>query len=125
MTRSPETFADIIPIERLTTGLDIMVPGFGPAEVYAIEFDGWGYMVQYARSVRGGWDDLDSFYVDAGGSVDHAGIGEPRWIRGINAVTAEEWQAKAEAAPVNLLDAVRALTPLPALREADAMEAAE
>lgn len=100
------SFADIIPIERLTTGLDIVIPGFGPAEVYVVKFDGSGYGIRYARSVRGGWDDLDLYYVDAGGSVEHAGVGEPRWIRGIADVTEEEWEAKAEAAPVNLLDAV-------------------
>lgn len=103
------SFADQIPIERLCTGIDINIPGFGPAEVYTIKFDGSGYLVEYARSVRGGWDDLDSIWVDAGGSVAHAGIGEPRWVRGRAAVTPEEWAAKAEASPVNLLDAVRAV----------------
>lgn len=122
---TPTKFASLaetveIPIERLTVGLDIHVPGFGPAEVYTIKFDGSGYLVEYARSVRGGWDDLDSIYVDAGGSVEHAGVGEPRWIRGIFAVTDEEWQAKAEAVPVNLLDAVMSV------REgSDHLEAAE
>lgn len=91
------TFADIIPIERLISGVEIIIPGFGPVEVYGVRFDGEGYAVDYPRSAAGGWDDMDMHYVAAGGSVEHAGIGEPRWMRPESDVTFEEWQAKAEA----------------------------
>jgi hypothetical protein len=88
--------ADRISIERLTSGVEIIIPGFGSAEVYGVRFDGEGYSVDYARSARGGWDDLDTHYVGAGGSVEFAGIGEPV-LRGEDKITADEAEAKAAA----------------------------
>jgi hypothetical protein len=72
-----EAALSLIPVERLTVGTLIEVPGFGAAEVYAVRFDGEGYAVDYCTDDRGGWDALDSFYVEAGGTVEFAGRGEP------------------------------------------------
>lgn len=88
----------LIPIERLTSGNEIMVPDFGSAEVYGVEFDGEGYLVTYCTDDRAGWDALDTFYVRVGESVEYAIAGsQPRWMRSRAAVTAEEWEALAEA----------------------------
>jgi len=85
-----------LPIERLTAGTLIKVPGFGPAEVYEVLFDGEGYDIHYARSASGGWDDLDTLYVKAGETVQFDGLGDPA-LRPDTAITAEEWEAKYQA----------------------------
>lgn len=92
-----------IQIERLTTGTVIEVPGFGAAEVYECEFDGSGYSVTYCTNDRYGWDCVDHAYFDAGSKVEHAGIGEPRWMRPESDVTKDEWQAKADAIDADIL----------------------
>jgi hypothetical protein len=87
----------LIPIERLTSGNEIMVPDFGSAEVYGVEFDGEGYLVTYCTDDRAGWDALDTHYVRVGESVEYAiANSQPRWMRSRAAVTAEEWEALAE-----------------------------
>ncbi|WP_169194967.1 hypothetical protein [Devosia sp. MC1541] len=89
--------SDLIPIERLTTGVEIIVPDFGSAEVYGVEFDGVDYIVQYCTDDAAGWDALDTFTVPAGGSVEHAYKGEAPWHRDRAAITDMEWEALAEA----------------------------
>lgn len=87
-----------IPIERLTSGNEIIVPGFGFAEVYGVRFDGESYAVDYCTDDRAGWDALDTFHVNAGESVEHASDEVPRYLRSKADVTLEEWQAKSDQA---------------------------
>lgn len=127
-----------IAIERLTHETWIMAPS-GPARAIDIRFDGSGYGIdlRYGQSDDGYEEYL---YVEAGGSVEFAGVGEPK-LRALDAVTFEEWQALFEVAlakldasmaafaqpvdaPVNLLDAVEAYRA--SVRESsDQLEAAE
>jgi hypothetical protein len=88
-------FTDLIPIERLTSGLEIIIPGHGSAEVYDVEFDGDGYTVTYCYDDRYGWDALETHRVMPGECVEHAGPGAPRWLRSRAAVTEGEWEALA------------------------------
>lgn len=67
----------LIPIERLTPGTLIAVPDYDGVEVYEVEFDGTGYAVRFCMDNRGGWEALDTHYVECGGCVEYAGRGEP------------------------------------------------
>lgn len=98
-----------IPIERLKSGNDITVQdaawGAMSYLVVASEFDGSGYLVTYGLE-RALHDDTawsDTLHVDAGGTVEADGV-----LRTDAEITPEEWEAKAEAGPVNLLAATRA-----------------
>lgn len=86
-----------IPIERLTAGLEIVVPSFGFAEVYGVEFNGEGYVVQYCTDDRYGWDALDTVTIPAGDTVQHAYDHAPPYLRSRAAVTDHEWEVLAEA----------------------------
>lgn len=87
----------LIPIERLTAGLEVYIPGFGSAEVYGVEWDRDAYHVTYCTDDRLGRDALDSIRVPAGGSLEHALLGNPLYWRSRAAVTDEEWEALAAA----------------------------
>ena len=84
----------LIPIERLIHETWIAAPS-GPARAIAITFDGSGYGIdlRYGESDDGYEEYL---YVDAGGSVEFAGVGEPRMLDE-KFVTADEWEAKTAA----------------------------
>lgn len=86
-----------IPIERLTSGLRVMIPEFGDAEVYGVRWDGEGYAVDFCTNDKGGWDALDTHYVNAGETLEYSGIGEPPYLRSKAAVEPEEWEAKFQA----------------------------
>lgn len=88
--------AHLIPVERLTSGNEIIVPGFGFAEVYGVRFDGESYAVDYCADDKAGWDALDTFHVNAGESVEHASDEAPRYLRSMADVSLEEWQAKSD-----------------------------
>lgn len=90
-----------IPIERLATGIEIVIPDFGAAEVYAVDFDGEGYLIKYCTDDRHGWDALETHYVEAGKSVEHAYADSPRWVRSRASISDEEWEAKASALTVS------------------------
>lgn len=99
---TPTKFASLaetvhIPIERLTSGLRVMIPEFGDAEVYGVRWDGEGYAVDFCTNDRGGWDALDTHYVNAGETLEYSGIGEPPYLRSKAAVEPEEWEAKFQA----------------------------
>lgn len=100
-----------IPIHRLSLGTEIVIPGYDAVEVLECDFDGSGYSITVCTNPRYGWDAVDHIYVEAGGSVEHAGFGH-RYERPAEAVTSEEWEALNDASPdgepVNLLDALRA-----------------
>ena len=94
-----------IPIELLKAATIVHRVGgdFGPhggfAEVQDIAFNGEGYLITARFLV--GWNDAVSddefeFVVDAGGSVDFGGLGEPK-LRNKADVSLEEWQAKIAA----------------------------
>lgn len=97
MSTDRDQFEFFIPIERLTDGLNIDIPGHGSAEVYGVQFDGEGYLVTYCYDDRLTWDALDTHYFNPGDSVEHTGAGAPPWLRSRAAVTQEEWEALAEA----------------------------
>lgn len=84
----------LIPVERLTTETLIRV-GNDAARAIAITFDGYGYGIdlRYGQSDDGYEEYL---YVEAGGSVEFEGVGEPRLLDE-QFVTAAEWQAKGDA----------------------------
>lgn len=84
----------LIPVERLTDETVIRV-GDESARVIAIRFDGSGYGIdlRYGQSDEGYEEYM---YVDAGGSVEFDGVGEPK-LRAESAVTAAELQAKFDA----------------------------
>lgn len=90
-----EAALTMIPIERLSTGVEIAIPGYDAVEVLECTFDGSGYSITVCTNARYGWDAVDHIYVDAGGVVEPAG--EPRWMRPESAVTHDEWRAKADA----------------------------
>lgn len=85
-----------IQIHRLATGTEITIPGYDAVEVLECTFDGSGYSITVCTNPRYGWDAVDHIYVEAGGSVEHAGFGR-RFERPDEAVTCEEWQAKIDA----------------------------
>lgn len=95
----------VIPIERLKAATVIHRVGddFGPtgdfAEVQGIEFDGESYIVT-ARFLEGADDHVGDtevrFAVDAGGSIDFGGRGEPS-LRIDAEISFDEWKAKADA----------------------------
>ena len=82
-----------IQIERLTTETLIRV-GKDSARAIAIRFDGSGYGIdlRYGQSDEGYEEYM---YVEAGGSVEFDGVGEPT-LRAESDVTADEWTAKAD-----------------------------
>lgn len=85
--------ANLIPIERLTEETLIRVAGTrDAARAVAIRFDGYGYGIdlRYGQSDEGYGEYM---YVDAGGSVEFEGVGEPV-LR--DDVSLEEWRAKAD-----------------------------
>jgi hypothetical protein len=84
----------LIPVERLTHETWIAAPA-GAARAIEITFDGSGYGIdlRYGESDDGYEEYL---YVEAGGSVEFAGVGEPK-LRGEQFVTKDEWQAKGDA----------------------------
>ena len=91
-----------IPIELLTTETLIRVAGTrDAARVIAIRFDGYGYSIdlRYGPS-DDGYEEC--MYVDADGSVDFEGVGEPV-LRTESDVTKDEWQAKADAIDADIL----------------------
>lgn len=83
----------LIPIERLTAGHEVYIPGFGAAEVYAVEWDRDAYRVSYCTDDELGWDALDHIRVDAGETLEHALLSEPRYWRSRSEITAEELAA--------------------------------
>lgn len=90
-----------ISIERLTTGTEIYLDTIkASAQVTAIRFDGEGYGLDL---VYGRYLDREEYlYVNAGGSVEFANIGEPE-LRAESDVTAEEWRAKGDAIDADIL----------------------
>lgn len=90
-----------ISIERLTTGTEIYLDTIkASAQVTAIRFDGEGYGIDL---VYGRYLDREEYlYVNAGGSVEFANIGEPH-LRAESDVTSDEWRAKADAIDADIL----------------------
>jgi hypothetical protein len=84
-----------IQIERLTVGTLVGLPSYDAVEVYEVAFDGEGYEVRFPSGNRG-WDDLDSVYIPAGGSVEYAGRGTPS-LRSDTEINRAEWEAKTAA----------------------------
>jgi hypothetical protein len=86
----------LIPVERLTHETIIRVTGTNDsARVLDIRFDGSGYGIdlRYGESDEGYEEYM---YVDAGGSVEFDGVGEPK-LRAESAITAAELQARFDA----------------------------
>ena len=84
----------LIPIERLTAGHEVEIPGFGHAEVYEVEWDRDAYHVTYCTDDRLGRDALDHIRVDAGGTLEYAYPNqEPRYWRSRSEITSEEIDA--------------------------------
>lgn len=84
----PTADAPMIANERLTPGTRIYVTGCS-FEVETAKFDGYGYMLGFVGSD-------ETLYVDAGGSVQYDGNGEPD-LRGDGKITSDEWAAKDDA----------------------------
>lgn len=94
-----------IQIERLKAPCIVHAVGgdFGPfgafAEVQDIQFDGEGYQITVLL-IEGADDHVGDteleFTVDAGGSVEFGGRGEPV-LRALGDVDGDEWQAKFDA----------------------------
>jgi hypothetical protein len=84
----------IIPIERLTAGHEVRIPGFGPAEVYEVEWDRDAYHVRYDA----GWGSFDHIRIPAGGALEYAyPEGEPRYWRSRAEMSEDEIKALADA----------------------------
>lgn len=90
---------NLIPVERLTIGSTITVKdaawGRMAYLVIGVEFDGSGYLVTYGSELAMLDDERgfrDTLYVNAGDTVDADGD-----LRAEADVTADEWQAKADA----------------------------